>query len=78
MNDSSAQKLANVLIGAAVIGAAFYVVRTPSLRRLAWRIAVTAATGALPAWLQQEVQRGWAESGQGPPDLRARSRPARD
>ncbi len=78
MNDSSAQKLANVLIGAAVIGAAFYVVRTPSLRRLAWRIAVTAATGALPAWLQQEVQREWAESGQRPRDMRARSRPALD
>jgi hypothetical protein len=63
MNESSAQKLANVLIGAAVVGAAYYVVRTPSLRRLAWRLAVTAATGSLPVWLRQEVQRGWAESG---------------
>jgi hypothetical protein len=52
-----------VLIGAAVVGAAYYVVRTPSLRRLAWRLAVTAATGSLPIWLRQEVQRGWAESG---------------
>jgi hypothetical protein len=63
MNEASAQKLANVLIGAAVVGAAYYVVRTPSLRRLAWRLAVTAATGSLPAWLRQEVERGWAESG---------------
>jgi uncharacterized protein (DUF2236 family) len=63
MNETSAQKLANVLIGAAVVGAAYYVVRTPSLRRLAWRLAVTAATGSLPVWFRQEVQRGWAESG---------------
>jgi uncharacterized protein (DUF2236 family) len=63
MNESSAQNLANLLIGAAVVGAAYYVVRTPSLRRLAWRLAVTAATGSLPVWLRQEVQRGWTESG---------------
>jgi hypothetical protein len=73
MTDSTAEKLANVLIGAAVVGAAFYVVRTPSLRRLVWRLAVTAATGALPAWFQQEVERSWAESGRRPPDLRVRS-----
>jgi predicted phage tail protein len=77
MTESSAQKLANVLIGAAVVGAAFYVVRTPSLRRLVWRIAVTAATGSLPIWLRQEIQHAWAESGRRPPDLhRPQSRAA--
>jgi hypothetical protein len=77
MTESSAQKLANVLIGAAVVGAAFYVVRTPSLRRLVWRIAVTAATGSLPIWLRQEIEHAWAESGRRPPDLhRPQSRAA--
>jgi hypothetical protein len=77
MNESSAQKLANVLIGAAVVGAAYYVVRTPSLRRLAWRLAVTAATGSLPLWLRQEIEHGWAESGRHPADpQRARLGPA--
>jgi uncharacterized protein (DUF2236 family) len=75
MTESSAQKLANVLMGAAVVGAAYYVVRTPSLRRLVWRLAVTAATGSLPIWLRQEIERAWAESDRRLPDLhRAQSR----
>ncbi len=69
MTESSAEKLANVLIGAAIVGVAFYIVRTPSLRRLAWRLAVTAATGSLPLWLRQEIEHGWAESGRRPADL---------
>jgi hypothetical protein len=62
MNESSAQRLANVLIGAAVIGVAYYVIRTPPLRRMAWRLVVTAATGSLPLWLRQEIQQGWEAS----------------
>jgi hypothetical protein len=63
MTESSAEKLANVIIGVAVVGAAYYVVRTPSLRRLVWRLALTAATGSVPAWFRQEVQHSWEESG---------------
>jgi hypothetical protein len=62
MNEASAQKLANVLIGAVVVGAAYYVIRTPPLRRLAWRLLVTAATGSLPLWLREEIQQGWEAS----------------
>ncbi len=76
MTKASAEKVANVLIGAVVVGAAFYVVRTPSLRRLAWRLAVTAATGSLPLWLREEIERGWAESGRRPADLHAQLRAA--
>jgi hypothetical protein len=64
MNESSAQKLANVLIGAVVVGAAYYVIRTPPLRRMAWRLLVTAATGSLPLWLRQEIQQGGEASAQ--------------
>jgi len=60
MNQPSADKLANVVIGAAVVGAAVYVMKTPSLRRMAWRLAVGALT--LPSWLGQEVQHAWGES----------------
>jgi hypothetical protein len=66
MTDSSAEKLANVVIGAAVVGAAYYVLRTPRLRRMAWRLAVAAMTGSIPAWFGREIQRGWHESGRGP------------
>ena len=63
MTDERAEQVANVLLAAAAVGVAIYVVRTPSLRRLAWRFAVTALTGTLPAWIGREVQHAWTESG---------------
>jgi hypothetical protein len=63
MNDERAKTVANVIIGVAVVGVAYYVARTPSLRRLVWRLALTAATGSVPAWFRQEIEQGWAESG---------------
>ncbi len=66
MTDETAQKVANTLIGAAAVGVAFYVLRTPQMRRVAWRLAVTALTATAPRWLSGEVRRAWAESGRGP------------
>jgi hypothetical protein len=66
MTQSTAEKIANVAIGAAVAGVAYYVVTTPSLRRLAWRLALTGLTGTLPGWFRQEIQHGWLESGRMP------------
>ena len=63
MTQSSAEKLANVVIGAAAIGVAYYVLKTPRLRRVAWRLAVAAATGTIPAWVSREIRNGWEASG---------------
>jgi hypothetical protein len=63
MNQDTTEKAANVIIAAAVIGAAVVILRSPELRRLAFRLAVTAATGTLPAWFSQEVRQAWAASG---------------
>jgi len=63
MTKDRAEQVANVLLTAAAIGAAYYVVRTPPLRRLAWRLAVTAITVSLPAWVGREVQNAWSETG---------------
>ncbi len=63
MTQSTAEKIANVAMGAAVAGVAYVVITTPSLRRLAWRLALTGITGTLPGWLRQEIQHGWQESG---------------
>jgi hypothetical protein len=63
MTNDRADQVANVLLAVAAVGVAVYVVKTPPLRRLAWRLAVTALTGALPAWIGREVQNAWAESG---------------
>jgi hypothetical protein len=69
MTQANAEKVANVLIGAAVVGAAYYVMRTPQLRRVAWRLTVAALTGTIPAWLTQEIRNGWEASA--PPNMMA-------
>ena len=56
MTHTSAERIADVLIGAAIVGAAYYVVKTPPLRRMAWRLPVAALTGTIPAWLTQEIR----------------------
>jgi uncharacterized membrane protein YjjB (DUF3815 family) len=62
MTQATAEKVANVLIGAAIAGAAFYVIKTPPLRRLAWRLTVATLTGTIPAWLTHEIRNGWEAS----------------
>jgi hypothetical protein len=62
VTEDAARKTANVLMGAAAIGIAYYVIRTPPLRRLAWRLASTALTISLPTWLGKEISQAWAES----------------
>lgn len=62
MTEQSARRVANVILGAAALGATYVVVTTPPLRRLAWRLAVVALTGAVPTWLRQEVREAWAET----------------
>lgn len=62
MTEDSARKVANVILTAAAVGVGIYVIRTPPLRRLAWRLAVTALTGSLPVWFRSELERAWAES----------------
>jgi hypothetical protein len=63
MTEDSARKIADVVLGAAALGAVYVVVTTPPLRRLAWRLARTALIGTLPAWLGKEVHEAWIESG---------------
>jgi hypothetical protein len=70
MTHSTSEKLGDAALGAAVIGVAYYVLKTPSLRRIAWRFAVIGLTRTLPSWFGQEVRSAWEESG--------RSRPAGD
>lgn len=63
MTEESARKVANVILGAAAVGAAYVVATNPLLRRFVWRLARTALTGTLPAWLGKEVHEAWIESG---------------
>lgn len=63
MTDDTARKVANTAMGLAAIGAAYVVLSRPPLRRLAWRLALTALTGTVPIWLNHEVTQAWADSG---------------
>ena len=62
MTQSQAERTANVVMVAAAIGAAYYVLKTPPLRRLAWRLTAVALTGFIPAWLNQEIRASWDAS----------------
>jgi hypothetical protein len=64
MTERTATTIANGVLVAAAVGAAYVVWRTPSLRRLALGLTVSALTGALPAWVGREVRDAWAASGQ--------------
>jgi hypothetical protein len=59
MTEQQAERVANVVIGLAVAGAAYYVLKTPQLRRIAWRLLRTAVASSGPAWLIAETRRGW-------------------
>ena len=63
MTQSSAEKFANVVIGAAAVAGTYYVLKTPQLRRVAWRLLVASLTGTVPAWVSQEIRNGWEASG---------------
>jgi hypothetical protein len=63
MTPANTEKAANVIIAIAAVGAAVVVLRTPSLRRLAWNLARTAVTASLPAWFGREIHQAWVDSG---------------
>ena len=66
MTQSSAEKVATIVIGVAAAGAVYYVLKTPGLRRAAWRLSLAALTGTIPAWVSQEIKASWEASGQRP------------
>ena len=63
MTEDQARTTANVVLAAAAIAAAYYVWKTPPLRRAALQAARTWAAGPLVAWVATEVRRAWDESG---------------
>ena len=66
MTQSSAEKAATFVIGVVAAGTAYYVLRTPHLRRAAWRLALAALTGTIPTWVSREIKDNWQASGQRP------------
>jgi hypothetical protein len=62
MTEENARKLATALMAGAALGVAYYVLKTPPLRRTAGRLAIAALTGTIPAWFAREVRNAWRES----------------
>jgi hypothetical protein len=62
VREETARTVANVVVGAAAIGAAVVILRTPALRRVAFGLLRTAAVSAIPAWLAREVKQAWQAS----------------
>ncbi len=63
MSREQAHVVSNLMLAAVAGAAVYYVLRTPSLRRLTWRLTRTALTSALPALLAREVTEAWEASG---------------
>jgi hypothetical protein len=60
MTEEQARKTADILIGAAAVGAAYFILRNPALRRMVWQLARTALVATAPA-VVAEARRAWAE-----------------
>jgi hypothetical protein len=59
---ASARATANLVLAAAGVAAAYVVITTPPLRRLAGRAARMWLGASIPAYLVREVRRAWMES----------------
>ena len=66
MSPSTARTVANFTMAAAAGLAVYVVLRTPSLRRAAWRAVRTGVTVTLPGYLAHEAQQAWSASGARP------------
>lgn len=62
MTEKTATQVANVVLGAAALGAAYVIFKTPRLRRFALGLAMTGLSSTLPVWLAREVQQAWGDS----------------
>jgi hypothetical protein len=62
MTRPAARTLANAVLASAGVAAAYVVITTPSLRRLAVGATRLYLGGSIPAWLLKETGRAWVES----------------
>lgn len=63
MTGTTARAVANVVLAAAGVAAAYVIITTPPLRRLARQGASAWLDGSVPEFLLRETARAWVESG---------------
>ena len=59
MTDQQARTAANIVMAAAALGAAVFVLRNPKVRRMAWQLARQYATGPLAVWTTGTIREAW-------------------
>ena len=64
MTETTARTVTNALLATAGIAAAYVIVTTPPLRRLAVRATRVWLGASIPVYLLQQTRRAWVESGQ--------------
>ena len=72
MTEETATKVANVVLAAATVAAAYDIIRTPALRRMAGGLLLAGITGTVPNWVSREVREAWNASGRAQPGGAAR------
>jgi hypothetical protein len=63
MTQATARTVANAVLVTAGIAAAYVILTTPSLRRLAARTTRAWLGASIPVFVANEVRRAWVESG---------------
>jgi hypothetical protein len=63
MTSARARTVANLMLATAGVAAAYVVLRTPSLRRLAFQATRIWLGATVPAYLIDQTRRAWMESG---------------
>jgi hypothetical protein len=63
MTSANARTVANVILVTAGVAAAYVILTTPSLRRVAFRGARLWLGASVPGYLAMETRQAWIESG---------------
>jgi hypothetical protein len=63
MTDANARAVANVILVSAGVAAAYLVITTPPLRRVALRVVKLWIGATVPVYLANQTREAWVESG---------------
>jgi hypothetical protein len=63
MTDANARTVANVILVSAGVAAAYFVITTPPLRRMALRAVKLWLGASVPVYLANQAREAWVESG---------------
>ncbi len=63
MTEHNARRVSNILLGVAGAVAAYFILKNPSSRRIAWRVLKVGLGTTVPGYLLKEAASAWEETG---------------